>query len=147
MNRRELLLQVASCGLDCGRCLNNPGSPVARHARSLRAALGRFGEMARGFADMDSVFAGYPDFERVLERLCSGGCSGCRAGSGLLPQCAVRDCVRGRGLDFCHECPEFPCDETGLPPSLLGLWRTNNQRLREVGFTAYLGELRAKPRY
>ncbi len=42
-------------------------------------------------------------------------CPGCRLGKGACPaincECATYACVDGRGLDFCFECPEFPCDK------------------------------------
>lgn len=147
MNRRELLLQIAPCGLDCGRCLNNPNSPISRHARSLLASLDGFAKMAKGFARMDAAFGEYPAFERVAGRLASGGCSSCRDGNCLLADCGVKDCIRARGLDFCHECAEFPCAGTNMPPSLRELWQANNERMRQVGLTTYFAELRAKPRY
>lgn len=103
--------------------------------------------MAERFAAVDPVFAKYPAFESMLQRFCAAGCTGCREGLGAVPQCTVKNCVRDKGLDFCHECAQFPCVDPGLPPSLRALWQQNNQRIQEVGFSTYLGEIRAKPRY
>jgi hypothetical protein len=40
-------------------------------------------------------------------------CSGCRSIDGYCPvigeQCATWVCVRGKGLEFCSECIDFPC--------------------------------------
>jgi len=40
-------------------------------------------------------------------------CTGCRSIDGHCPvigeQCATWVCVKGKGLEFCSECAEFPC--------------------------------------
>ena len=40
-------------------------------------------------------------------------CAGCLAGDGGKPEhcrrCAIKDCVRNRGLSHCYQCPEHPC--------------------------------------
>lgn len=147
MNREDLAEIVAPCGLDCGRCLDNPGSPISRHARELRRELGGFAAVAERFAGMDPAFADYAAFEKVLDRFAGAGCSGCRGGQCLLKACRVKHCVKERGVDWCHQCAAFPCEETGLPPMLHERWKNNNERMREVGVAAYLAEQREKPRY
>jgi len=49
------------------------------------------------------------------------GCKGCRESNGCrlhLNGCSTLDCVRSRGLGFCFECSDFPCDR--LAPALDG---------------------------
>jgi hypothetical protein len=40
-------------------------------------------------------------------------CPGCRgedpAKPGHCRVCKIKDCAAGRGLDYCHNCPDFPC--------------------------------------
>ena len=40
-------------------------------------------------------------------------CAGCLAGGEGKPEhcrkCRIRDCAAGRGLTYCHACPDFPC--------------------------------------
>jgi hypothetical protein len=42
------------------------------------------------------------------------GCPGCRDVQGKCPvvpqKCSVFPCAQGRGVTFCCDCPEFPCD-------------------------------------
>jgi len=147
MDRQEIVSRLAPCGLDCGRCLNNPQSPLAGHAAGLREELGGFGARAAFFATLDPVFSGYAEFEKVLDRLASGDCSGCRTGACLLGECGPQRCVKERGLDFCFECGEFPCDESGLEGPLKARWEENNRRMRDKGIEAYLAETLTKPRY
>ena len=147
MTHEAFLQRIAPCGLDCGRCLDNPASPIGRHARELARELGGFGRRAAFFARLDPVFAAYPDFERVLTRLGQGGCSGCRTGKCLLAECRVKDCVVARGVDFCFECRDFATCDPGLPPGLAERWRANNERMASSGLSAYALWLDDQPRY
>lgn len=40
-------------------------------------------------------------------------CGGCRNSDKGKPEhcrkCRIKDCIRGRGLAYCYECPEHPC--------------------------------------
>lgn len=147
MTNDDLLRRIAPCGLDCGRCLDNPDSPIGRHARALGRELGGFGRRAAFFAALDPVFAAYADFERLLDRLGRGGCRGCREGTCLFADCRVKDCVKERGVDYCWQCARFEVCDPGLPPPLAERWREGNRRMREMGLEAYAGWLDAKPRY
>jgi len=147
MTREALLRRIAPCGLDCGRCLDNPESPIGRHARALRRELAGFGRRAAFFADLDPAFGVYADFERLLERLGSGGCRGCRHGQCLFADCRVKDCITHRNVDFCFECQEFATCDPGLPPALAERWRNANRRMQEKGLASYAEFLAAQPRY
>ena len=47
-------------------------------------------------------------------------CNGCRAHDGQIPlqkhvfgeahRCAAYECAKGKGVDFCGDCDDFPCD-------------------------------------
>lgn len=43
-------------------------------------------------------------------------CRGCRNEKGTIAAfdmtepCKVYQCIESKGIDFCHECPDFPCD-------------------------------------
>jgi len=147
MQHSELLRRIAPCGLDCGRCLDNPESPIARHAGGLKEELGGFAKRAAMFAGFDPVFVAYADFERVLDRLAAGSCRGCREGDCLFAACRVKDCVGEHGLDFCCDCPEFDTCDPGLPPTLARRWRENNRRMLTLGLGAYADWLAEQPRY
>jgi hypothetical protein len=147
MTQDELLRRIAPCGLDCGRCLDNPDSPIGQQARGLLRELGGFGRRAAFFSALDSTFAAYADFERVLERLGRGGCRGCRAGTCLFADCRVKDCVGEHAVAYCFECGEFEACDPGLPPFLTERWRANNRRMGEMGLAAYARWLDAQPRY
>jgi len=140
--------RLAPCGLVCGQCAAFADGPVNRAARELRDLLGpNFGAYAKRFEAMNPVFADYAGFAGLLEFLAAGTCGGCRKQGCLLQSCRVADCARKHGADYCFECAEFPCDEHGLPEGLAGVWRANNERMRDCGAAEQYRKLKDKPRY
>gem|GEM_PF-312043 len=146
-DRQGVTARLAACGLDCGRCLSHPQSPISRHAQGLLTELGGFAARAAFFARIDPIFESYAAFEAVAKRFAAADCAGCRTGRCLLGHCIVQTCVKERGVDFCYECGEFPCDHTGFPEMLHARWLENNQKMREMGPEAFLAASRTRPRY
>lgn len=148
MDREALLRRVAPCGLHCGGCVAFAEGPVREHAEALRGLLGtNFAGYARRFEEMNPVFAHYPAFAELLDWLARGSCEGCRGRGCLFADCRVGICVRERGVDFCFECAEFPCERHGLPEMLAGRWKANNERMKSIGVEAWYELLRNRPRY
>ena len=83
-------LMTAPCGLDCFNC------PM-HHALSDDT-------LRRKIADSMKI-----NFEKAA-------CRGCRYHDGTIPflgmrePCSVYQCVTAKGLEFCSECEDFPCD-------------------------------------
>jgi len=81
---------TAPCGLDCFNC------PVylAREDEGLRTKI--------------SQNMGIPAEQ--------ASCQGCRNEKGRIPflnmtePCSVYECTEKKGIDFCCDCPDFPCD-------------------------------------
>lgn len=148
MNHEEMLRRLAPCGLNCGACVAFADGPVREHAAALRDLLGpNFKSYAERFAGMNPVFEEYEGFEKLLDWLAQGSCSGCRGAGCLFTACRVGHCVREQGVEFCFECREFPCDRHGLPAPLAERWKVNNERMKSVGVAAYYEILKEKPRY
>jgi hypothetical protein len=59
----------------------------------------------------------------------------------------VRACALKRQVDFCGLCPDFPCENPGLPEGLLERWRKNSALLRDRGAVEFLELVRTRPRY
>ncbi len=147
MDKEAIARRLAPCGLDCGRCLNHPESPISRLAGELKEELGGFGERAAFFAKLDPVFAEYAAFEAVLDRFAGAVCSGCRTGKCLLGECVPQKCVKEKGVDFCFQCAEFPCENPGFEGPLKERWLQNNQKMREMGIEAFFALTLSRPRY
>jgi hypothetical protein len=139
---------VAPCGLYCGGCLAFAGGPIRSHARALADRLGpNFAAYAERLSTMNPALANYPQFVQLLDFLAQGSCQGCREGGCLLGDCGVRTCALERGVGFCGLCPDFPCENPGLPEGLQERWRKNNERILRDGAPAFLELVRTKPRY
>lgn len=147
-SRTELQRLVSPCGLYCGGCLAFTGGAIRSHARALNDLLGpNFAAYAERLAPMNAVLGKYPEFAELLGYLSQGACKGCRDGGCLLGNCGVRTCAMERGMDFCGLCPEFPCENPGLPEGLVERWRKNGEILRDKGPAAFLALVRSRPRY
>lgn len=140
--------RIAPCGLSCGSCVAYADGPVQRAAGELARHLGdNFAGYAKRFEAMSPVFAKYPEFREMLDFLAAGSCTNCRKEGCLFQACKVTACVREKGVDYCFQCDEFPCDRHGMPGMLADRWKANNVKMREIGPAAWFAGTRDKPRY
>lgn len=99
---------TAPCGLDCFNC----GVYLAGKDEALRANIAKR--------------LGVPP-EKVA-------CKGCRnengtiALIGMTEPCKVYKCISKKGMDFCFECPDFPCDNLH-PYADMALQRPHNTKV------------------
>jgi hypothetical protein len=56
-------------------------------------------------------------------------------------------CYKDKGIDFCFQCDEFPCDKTNFDPDLKRRWIQMGSRMKEIGVEAYYAETKDAPRY
>lgn len=74
-------------------------------------------------------------------------CHGCRSGKRLpyCHKCKMAACAAERGIDFCSECADYPCDELktfqAAFPHRIELW-DNLERISSVGYKQWLKEIR-----
>jgi len=74
-------------------------------------------------------------------------CCGCRSDTLNIfckEHCYMKPCAEGRGIDFCGECPEYPCtqlkDFQSKRPHRLELW-DSQARIKEVGYEKWYMEM------
>ena len=147
-DRAAMIRALGPCGLHCSGCLAFADGPIREHARALQGLLGdNFAAYARRFEGMNPVFANYPAFRELLDFLSQGSCTGCRESGCLFKECRVPACASAHSVDFCHQCPEYPCDGHGFPDSLATVWRRNNEIMREKGLETYYQLVKDRPRY
>ena len=111
---------AGACGLYCGAC------PIYRMYKDQDAE--RLERAAR------ETFHCQPEEIR---------CEGCRGPVDCLwtPNCQIVACTQERGVTFCHECAEFPCDDlSAFSADHRDIPLTNLRRLAEVGLEAWLVE-------
>jgi len=114
-------------------------------AKNLLYYVERSGSL-RLIAESQNV-SNYDEFVKVLQWLASQDkpCNGCRYGGGWSwwPDCPVRDCVIQKGLDFCYQCSDFPCNELKEEPLLAhkkSIIEVNNQ-IKSLGIEKYADQL------
>jgi len=143
----EILEILAPCGLNCMKCMAYEHGDIRKTAAELKKLLGSFDRYARRFSRFNPVFERYPAFGEMLDFFTQAGCRGCRSGDCLNPNCGVAPCHKEKGVDFCFQCGEFPCEKTNFDPDLRERWLRMNALMRAKGVEAYYEETRDSPRY
>lgn len=142
--------RLGPCGLHCGKCFAFAEGDIHNLSKKLEVALGNFDVYAERFTDMldEPVFQKYPDFKEFLHYLTTASCKGCREEKcKLFKDCGVRLCSEEKGVDFCFECSEYPCEHTGFDEHLHKRHIAINERMKEIGAQAYYDEIKDKSRY
>lgn len=151
MEKQKLLDAIAPCSLLCHTCPGLRDGAVAQCARKLCAYFEGYYDF--NDQNLPEEHKGWlPEFAGFRDRLEGYGkseCVGCRnkpvAGAGCIEGCVVPDCVKAHAVDFCAECPEFPCQKArdffATVNNVIGRdWEQGSSRLREVGAARYFDE-------
>jgi hypothetical protein len=147
MEYKDILDNLAPCGLSCRKCFAYSEGGIRRQSMDLQELLGSFDRYAERFSAFLPVFENYPSFKELLAYLTQPHCTGCRKGTCLYPNCGVVECYQEKRVDFCFQCDEFPCERSNFDPDLKRRWIQMNNRMKEVGVEAYFEETRDLPRY
>lgn len=148
--KNDLADKFGPCGLLCEKCFAFDNGQIRYHAEQLKTHLGNFDIYAKRFVTLldEPIFGKYPEFKEMLHLLSSNNCKGCRKQEcHLFKDCKVRHCYKNQGVDYCYQCKDFPCDNTGFDDNLRQRWLTINTKIREIGLENYYEEIKDKPRY
>lgn len=150
MDHEKIKERIAPCGIHCGKCFAYTEGDIKDLSTRLKVSLGNFDVYAERFADLlkEPVFKKYPDFRDMLSYFASVECKGCRKEKcRIFKECKVRDCHEQKKVDYCYQCPDFPCNNTGFDEHLYKRSVDINKRMREIGPEKYYDEIRDKSRY
>jgi hypothetical protein len=150
MEYSQIKERLAPCGLHCGKCFAFKDGDIADSSQKLKKSLGNFDIYAERFVELldKPVFKKYGEFKEMLEYFSNAECAGCRNEKcKLFKNCNVRLCSEAKGVDFCFQCADFPCDNTGFDVHLNKRWVIINRRMAEIGVENYYNEIKDKPRY
>jgi len=142
--------RLAPCGLHCGKCFAYTEGDIRENSQKVKESLGNFDIYAERFVDLlqEPAFKKYPEFKDFLHLLCTVDCKGCRKEQcKIFKNCKVRGCSEEKGVDFCFECSDFPCNQTGFDEHLNKRSVDINYRMKDIGVSAYYKEVKDKPRY
>jgi len=146
-DHERILDTLAPCGLNCLKCFAHAKGEIRLLSSKLKRSLGAFDRYAERFSKFLPVFRNYLLFKEFLSYLAQGDCLGCRRGTCRYPNCGVISCSQQMRVDFCCQCPKFPCEKTNFDPDLKRRWIEMNERMKEIGIEAYYQESRDLPRY
>jgi hypothetical protein len=142
--------RLGPCGLHCGKCIAFVDGDIKNYSNKLKDSLGDFEIYANRFVDLihEPVFNKYKDFNELLTYFASVDCAGCRKERcKIFKDCKVRDCHERKNVDFCFECSDFPCNNTGFDQHLEKRSIDINKRMQEIGVQEYYNEIKDKSRY
>lgn len=147
MEYNEILNILSPCGLNCKKCIAYTEGEIKFHCNKLKELLGSFDKYAERFSTFMPVFKNYPSFMEMLNHFIHSDCKGCRNGDCKYPNCGVAPCSKNKGVDFCYQCDEFPCERSNFDPDLKERWIQMNSLMKEIGAEAYYEETKDLPRY
>lgn len=152
MEYADLVKQLTPCGLDCIRCADYQDGEIKQLSSKLLGLLGNYARVAKMKAARKPEFEHYDKFISILSSLADGLCCGCRLEETIklvsCPiNCPLKDCS-DKGVDFCYQCDDYPCEKLKLMNSNFGEYvRQRNDRMKEIGVAAYYNERFKQPRY
>ena len=144
MEYSDILRELAPCGLNCRKCMAYREGDIRKTSEELQRRLGSFDRYAERFTGFLPVFANYPAFKELLAHFAQADCEGCRSGQCKFPNCGVMTCHTEKGVDFCFQCDDFPCQQIidfnndGFRHHSEVL--DNIRRQREIGLDAWVKE-------
>lgn len=106
--------------------------------------------MKRGFEREDSLFSLCGLNCGLCPMKLRGGCGGCFTDSPCYPTCPIAPCSVAHGhVEYCFECPEYPCKRYDGIDAHDSLISHRNQKAdltkaKRMGIEAYLAEQREK---
>ncbi len=147
MDRKDLLKAIAPCGLVCSTCTAAKEGDIQVHSSALLSLLEGFDGFAERFSAFQPALKKYPEFKEVLALFDNASCTGCRQTNQCFPDCPVSPCAREKGVDFCAECEDFPCDKIRSIRPLGAKWLLAGRRMQKIGVEAYYEEVKSKSHY
>jgi hypothetical protein len=148
MNGEKDLGRIAPCGLSCWTCVTHSDGIVGELSRRLAAYLEGFETLAETFSKFVPAYKEYAAFSAVLGALGASSCAGCRSGKRMMTDCPIATCAEARGLTYCSECTDFPCDAADpMGETFRAKWERNIARLRDLGPEVYLAEINETSHY
>ncbi len=128
---------VGYCGLFCPSCDWRNGV-IRSTAKELTSILERNDEL-KYIAETTGAF-NYEELMKALDWLatnprCNGG--SCRAGDGWT-DCPIRKCCKEVGVDFCYECPKFPCETFAKHPLFGERFISIQKEIKELGLEEWI---------
>jgi hypothetical protein len=83
-------------------------------------------------------------YDRTIEDLQCDGCRSAKRCFFCREKCVMMKCASQKGIDFCGECKEYPCQDLkefqAAAPHRIELWKSQS-RIKEVGYERWYAEM------
>lgn len=151
----EILNAVAPCSMFCSTCTGCQYGQISYHAKELLHLL----EGHEEFLDKNlkkeyrHKLEEFKVFSKKLKKYAYPKCAGCRNGRAngcSIKGCMIPDCTKEHNIDFCAQCPEFPCSKVNTSlykKTTIDKWLNGNQQIKDYGIEKYYEDNKSKPHY
>ncbi|EJO5349294.1 DUF3795 domain-containing protein [Clostridium botulinum] len=146
-NYEKAVRDLAPCGNDCSRCANYEDGKIVLLSKELNENLVNFENMVKKIKDFMPIFNYYEEFLAILNHFSKGNCRGCRLSNKPTCQCSINMCHKKKKVNFCCECPKYPCSPSTYNESLTKVWQDNNDTMKKIGIDNFYISQKGKPRY
>lgn len=142
----EAVKELGPCGNDCSRCANYEKGEIVLLSGELINKLDNFENMVEKIKGFMPIFNYYNEFLDILKHFSRGNCRGCRLSNKPTNQCSINTCHKKEKVNFCFECPKYPCEPSTYSESLNVMWRRNNDVMK-VDMDGFYKEQKNRCRY
>lgn len=143
MDYTDIVGRISPCGSDCHRCTHYANGEIKELSSRLLALLGDYAKVAEIKAHHDRIFEDYPQFHSLLNHFAGATCGGCRTDDVRCPiDCEVKDCYKEKGVDFCFQCTEYPCNRRSS-----SVWRMHNDHMNKMGVVEFFNIVSRRSNY
>lgn len=146
-NYDQAVKELAPCGNDCSRCASYENSKIVLLSKELKENLINFETMSDKLKDFMPMFNYYEQFLDILNHFANGNCPGCRFSDKPNCQCSINTCHKKEKVNFCFECPKYPCNPTTYNETLTKVWKEQNDTMKKIGVENFYIAQKDKPRY
>lgn len=155
MEKNEKILDfVAPCSMFCSTCTGCIYGDISFHAKELIRLLEGHEELLD--KNLKSAYRDRLDefriFQKRLKKFANPKCGGCRNGGATgcsINNCIIPNCVKEHNVNFCGECPEFPCQRLDniFKETTKKKWLDGSNKIKELGIEKYYKENKDTPHY
>ena len=137
MDYTHIMRKLSICGLDCGRCADYEDGEIKALSAKLFNLLKGYERLAEIKSNLNHIFKDYNKFRKILEIFADSSCGGCRSENVKCPiDCYAQICQKVKKVDFCFQCPEFPCDKQ-FGGRMRERWIERNNRMKKMGVVEF----------
>ena len=139
---------VGPCSIMCYTCFGYTEGGIRKHAAALHELYKGWYEGHVNIYSQDLTKERVEKLHRIIifnemlqDLFAHPGCTGCQTNNGEHGGCikgyGIPKCSKERGVRFCADCEEFPCQRDCVPERIKQTWLDGNTYIKEHGLEQY----------